>query len=97
MKMPTVIILSTAILLFSASAAHGQTQSDLKAQQSAEATFKSLDRNRDEELSKVEAKADASLWAAFASADVNLNGYITKSEYVAYIQRSTSPQPPAQQ
>ena len=52
------------------------------------ATFKSLDRNRDNELSKVEAKADDSIWAAFDTVKVNLNGYITKAEYMAHLERS---------
>lgn len=97
MKTPTIVIFSAAILLCGASAAQGQTRSDQKSQQSAEATFESLDRNRDEALSKVEAKAETSISAAFASADANLDGYISKVEYVAYVQRSTSPQPPTQQ
>lgn len=97
MKTPTIVIFSAAVLLCSALAAQGQTRSDQKSQQSAEATFKSLDRDRDKALSKVEAKADASISAVFAKADVNLDGYISKPEYVAYIELSTSPEPPTRE
>lgn len=93
MKTPVVVILSVATLLFGAAAANGQAQSGRKSPSSVEATFKSLDRNRDAALSKVEAKADKSIAAVFDSADINLDGYITKSEYTAYLQRSAESQP----
>jgi Ca2+-binding EF-hand superfamily protein len=100
MKIPTVVIFSAAMLLLSAAAANGQARTDQKLSNTVEATFKSLDRNRDNELSKVEAKADNSIWAAFDTFDVNLNGYITKAEYMAHLERSTAPatarEPPSQ-
>jgi hypothetical protein len=93
MKAPTVVIFSAAILLFSAAAAHGQARADQKSPSTAEATFKSLDSNRDQALSKIEAKRDNSISAAFDRADANLDGYISKAEYVAHleIQGSTAP------
>ena len=89
MKTPVVVIFSVAILLFGAAAANGQARPDQKSPSSAEATFESLDRNRDKALSKVEAKADKSIAAVFQTADINLDGYISKPEYIAYVQRST--------
>jgi hypothetical protein len=101
MKSPTLslLVFSAAILLFSAAAANGQTKSDQRSASSAEAAFKSLDRNRDKALSKAEAQADASISAAFVSADANLDGYISQPEYLAYVtwratpQRSAGPPP----
>ena len=90
MKSSSVVILSTAILLFGAASADGQVRAEQKSPPSVEATFKSLDRNHDNAISKVEAKADNSIVAVFASADINLDGYITKSEYLAYVERSTT-------
>jgi hypothetical protein len=94
MKTPTVIFFSAALLLFAAAAANAEArQPEQKSPSSAEATFKSLDRNRDQALSKIEAKADESISAAFAMADVNLDGYVSKAEYMAHVQRSTAPTP----
>jgi hypothetical protein len=74
-------------LLFDSVSAGAEPRPDQKV----EATFKSLDRNRDQSISKVEAKADSSLSAAFSSADVNLDGYITKPEYLAYLEHLAAP------
>jgi EF hand len=88
LKTPTLVIFSAAMLLFStAVAAHP----DQKSPNAAEATFKSLDRNRDQALSKVEAKVDNAISAAFDHADLNHDGYISKAEYMAHVQRSTAP------
>jgi hypothetical protein len=59
----------------------------------ATATFKSLDRDKDQSISKVEAKADRALAANFDTADINLDGYISKSEYDVYLQRSSGAPP----
>lgn len=91
MKPTSVVILSAAILLFGAASADGQVRAEQKSPPSVEATFKSLDRNRDNAISKLEAKADNSIVAVFDSADVNLDGYITKPEYLAYLERSREP------
>lgn len=96
MKASSIVILSAVVLLFGAVTAAGQARPEQKSPSTAEATFKSLDRDRDNALSKVEAKADNSIAAVFATADINLDGYITKSEYMAYVGRSTSRQPPNQ-
>ncbi len=94
MKALTIHILSATILLFGATAANGQAKPEQRSEKSAEQVFDSLDRNRDRDLSKVEAKADPALAAAFASADTNLNGYISKPEYIAYVQLSAAPREP---
>jgi hypothetical protein len=89
MKAPTLLILSAAMFLFSAAAAHGQERAEQKSPAAAEATFKSLDKNRDQALSKIEAKGDKSISAAFDQADINLDGFVSKSEYMVFLQRST--------
>jgi hypothetical protein len=95
MKTPSIVIFSAAMLLFSAAAAQGQTPVDKqRPPANVEAIFKSLDRNRDRALSKIEAKADSSIWGAFDKADVNLDGYITKPEYQAYLEVSRAPASP---
>jgi hypothetical protein len=92
MKTPIVVMCSAAMWLFGSAAAGAEPRPDQKSPSAAEATFKALDRNHDQSLSKVEAKADQSISAAFSTADINLDGYITKSEYIAYLQRlSESP------
>jgi heat shock protein HslJ len=94
MKTPSIVIFSAAMLLFSAAAAQGQTSiATQKPPANVEAIFKSLDRNRDRALSKMEAKANSSIWGQFDKADVNLDGYITKPEYQAYLEVSRASQP----
>ena len=57
------------------------------------ARFESLDRNKDQQLSKVEARADASLGTRFASVDANGDGYLTEIEYAASVRDSSRPEP----
>ena len=47
------------------------------------ATFDSLDRNADQQISKTEAAADKMVSDHFASLDTNGDGYVSKAEYVA--------------
>lgn len=96
MKASSIVILSAVVLLLGPVTADGQARPEQKSPSTAEATFKSLDRDRDNALSKVEAKRDNSIAAVFTTADINLDGYITKSEYMAYVERSTSREPPSQ-
>jgi hypothetical protein len=92
MKTPIVVVFAAAIagLLFGSVSTGAEPRPDQKSR-SVEAIFKSLDRDLDQSISKVEAKADSSLSAAFSSADVNLDGYITKPEYLAYLERLAAP------
>ena len=90
-KAPIIIIFSASISLIGAAADDDQSRPDQKSASSAEATLKSLDRNHDRAPSKIEAKANSTIAADFATADVNLDGYISKPEYVAFVQRSTAP------
>lgn len=56
----------------------------------AEVTFESLDRNKDQRVSKVEAAADDGLSSQFAALDTDADGYISKGEYM----RAQRPAPP---
>lgn len=91
--MKLLITLSAAALTFGIAAAADQPSrnSQDKPVSSVEAKFKALDRNGDAELSKVEARADGSIAAQFASIDLNTNGFISRAEYVAYEQTKTQP------
>jgi hypothetical protein len=52
---------------------------------SADATFKSLDRDADERLSKTEVARDKMLTDHFASVDANSDGFVSKTEYTAHM------------
>ncbi len=47
------------------------------------ASFESLDKDADMQISKKEAAADKHLKDAFASADTNGDGYLSKAEFAA--------------
>lgn len=76
-----VLVLST----LSAVAAHAV---DDKSMSSAEETFKSLDKDSDQRLSKSEAANDKSLARTFAYLDANGDGYLTMREYTAHMKKS---------
>lgn len=75
--MKTLVTLISATLLSAAAIAGDGTSKDHAA------TFESLDKNADQQISKTEAAADKRLTDSFASADSNGDGYLSKSEYVA--------------
>ena len=75
--MKALITLLTATLL-SAAALAGDD-----ASKSATATFESLDKNADQQISRTEAAGDKMLSDSFAAIDTNGDGYISKSEYAA--------------
>jgi hypothetical protein len=49
----------------------------------AAATFDSLDKNADQQISKTEAAADKMVADHFASLDTNGDGYVSKAEFAA--------------
>lgn len=87
--MKALIILAAVMLPLATAAAADRAGPDKQSPASVDATFKSLDRNRDQDLSRIEAKADRAISAAFDTADVNADGYISKPEYAAFVQRSS--------
>jgi hypothetical protein len=62
----------------------GAMADDTKPMQGTEATFKSLDKNADERLSKSEVATDTALSAHFAALDANRDGFLTMGEYAAH-------------
>lgn len=75
--MKTLITVLTATLL-SAAAIAGDNTSKTTA-----ATFDSLDKNADQQISRTEAAAEKSLADSFAALDTNGDGYVSKAEYAA--------------
>jgi len=66
-------------------AAHAAEEN--KPVSSAEETFKSLDKDGDQRLSKSEAANDKSLARTFAYLDADGNGYLTLREYTAHLKK----------
>jgi len=62
------------------------------------AQFESLDRNSDQRLSQTEASADRNVSSKFAALDVDGDGFVTKREFTAHMekgeQQQQQPMPP---
>lgn len=56
-----------------------------KSMPKEDATFKSLDRDSDQRLSKTEATGDQMLNDHFAMIDADADGYLTKGEFTAHM------------
>lgn len=54
-----------------------------RTREDVEETFKALDRNNDERISKSEAEQNESLKRRFAGIDASGDGYLSKSEFRA--------------
>jgi hypothetical protein len=80
--MSKLIALFAATLL-SVTAVAGDKDKKEHQMKSTAATFDSLDKNGDAQLSKTEAAADKSLADSFAAADSNGDGYLSKTEFTA--------------
>jgi len=88
MLMNRFIFISALALAF----AGGTAIADDKDESSTAATFESLDRNSDQQLSQSEASGDESVASRFAALDTNRDGVLTKREYRAYMKK-TEPRP----
>jgi hypothetical protein len=93
--MKALIILVAVMLPVATAASANRPGKESKAPETV--TFKSLDRDGDKSISKVEAKANRAVAANFDTADINLDGYISKSEYDVYLQRSSGAPPKQEQ
>ena len=62
-----------------------------KSMENDEATFKSLDRDSDQRLSKAEVAGDRMLKDHFAMIDADGDGYLTKREYTAHLKEMNKP------
>ena len=75
------------LLLSTLAVAAAQAAEQDKPASSAEETFKALDRDSDQRLSKSEAAKDKSLARTFAYLDADGDGYITLREYTAHLKK----------
>jgi Ca2+-binding EF-hand superfamily protein len=80
------IFLATTILSVGVVAAADQD----KPTAGADATFKSLDRDADQRLSKTEVAKDKMLTEHFAAVDADGDGYLTTREYTAHMKEMES-------
>ena len=77
-----IALLAATLLSVTAMAGDDKAKKDTTMRSTA-ATFESLDKNADSQISKTEAAGDKMLSDSFASADSNGDGYLSKSEYMA--------------
>jgi hypothetical protein len=77
-----IVLIGAALLSAAAMSGDDKYKTD-PATKSTAATFESLDKNADSQISKTEAAADKMLSDSFASADTNGDGYLSKSEFSA--------------
>jgi hypothetical protein len=75
--MKTFIAIATAAMLSTAAVAGDDPK------QHTAATFESLDKNADQQISRTEAAADKTVADKFASLDTNGDGYVSRSEFLA--------------
>ena len=62
-------------------------------QSGSSAQFEALDRNSDQRLSESEVSTDANVAGKFAALDVDGDGYVTKREYTARMQKDRQDEP----
>jgi hypothetical protein len=77
-----IVLLAATLLSATAMGGDDKAKKDTTMQSSA-ATFESLDKNADSQISKTEAASDKMLSDSFASTDTNGDGYLSKSEYMS--------------
>jgi hypothetical protein len=77
-----IALLAATLLAFAATAGDNKDKSHDAGMKST-ATFDSLDKNADSQISKTEATADGKLSENFAALDTNGDGYLSKAEFMA--------------
>jgi hypothetical protein len=75
-------LIAATLLAFAAHAGDDKDKTHDKDMKST-ATFDSLDKNADSQLSKTEASSDSKLSDNFAALDTNGDGYLSKAEFMA--------------
>ena len=78
------------LVLATLSVAAARAAEQDKPASGAEETFKSLDKDSDQRLSKSEAADDKSLARTFAYLDADGDGYLTLREYTAHMKKPRS-------
>ena len=74
-------LIAATLLAFAAQAGDNKDKHDTGMKSTA--TFDSLDKNADSQISKTEASADSKLSDNFAALDTNGDGYLSKAEFMA--------------
>jgi hypothetical protein len=72
----------------------GAATADDESKSATEATFKSLDKDTDQRLSKTEAAKNTMLTEHFAAADADSDGYLSSMEYSAHMKAMKSSDAP---
>jgi hypothetical protein len=85
--MITISRLLPVLLLSTLSVTAARAAEPAQPASSAEETFKALDKDADQRLSKSEAASDKSLARTFAYLDANGDGYLTMREYTAHLKK----------
>ena len=85
--MITISRLLPVLLLSTLSVTAARAAEPAQPASSAEETFKALDKDADQRLSKSEAANDKSLARTFAYLDANGDGYLTMREYTAHLKK----------
>ena len=85
-----VLIALFAAALFTTAIADDQTSKHDGGKSMQTKSFDKLDKNQDGQLSRTEAQQDTGLSTAFASVDQDADGFVTKSEYTAALDTSSS-------
>jgi hypothetical protein len=85
--MNTISRLLQVLALSALSVTAAQAAEQDQSTSSAEETFKSLDKDGDQRLSKTEAASDKSLARTFAYLDADGNGFLTLREYTAHLKK----------
>ena len=84
--MKTIVMMTCAIGLLVAAAAPRAAPSDdlpVRSTKDVEVVFESLDRNRDEKISRSEASVKGSVSKRFDGIDSDGDGYLNKQEFAA--------------
>ena len=75
-------LIAATLLAFAAQAGDDKDKMHDKGMKST-ATFDTLDKNTDSQISKTEASSDSKLSDNFAALDTNGDGYLSKAEFMA--------------
>lgn len=81
--MTKFLALIAATLLACAAQAGDNKDKTHDSSMKSSATFDTLDKNADSQISKTEASADSKLSDNFAALDTNGDGYLSKAEFMA--------------
>lgn len=90
MRTPISAFVASALVITSVVTA-AMADDKEKSMDREETTFKALDRDSDQRLSKAEATGDKMLTDHFAMIDADSDGYLTKREYAAHMKEMKSP------